>query len=221
MEGFVMGGFFRPRGPVPPRKPAPKKTGINPADLGADFGNQIFEQTRRRFANQFATQRNQSRGQFATRGAVGSSAAALAEKDLRAAELRSLEDASLNAQLAGTQFGQQEAGRLEGIRQFNVGSDFQNRSLAQHGDLTREGFQNRIDLQNLSAQQQEQLLRLQQMFERESQKGGLFKDIFGGLANIGLGFLPGGNLLSLFKGGGGGFQQQGAGSFQRQFGHLR
>ena len=158
--------------------------------LGLDFGNQIFEQTRRRFANQFATQRNQSRSRFASRGAIGSSAAAAAERDIRAAEIAALQDASLNAQLAGTQLGQQEASRLEGIRQFNQRLGFNREQLAQTGALTREGFQNAIQLANIRGDQQLALLRLQQEMEKRRERNRLLGGIFGSAGQIATSFLP-------------------------------
>ncbi len=174
--------------------------GSDPGGLGATFGNQIYEQTRRRFSNQFAGARRNNASQFARRGAIGSSASAAAEKDLQAAEFRTLQDASLNAQVAGTQLGFQEAGRLEGIRQFDISDLFRNKQLDQQGQLTREGFDLQKFLQGLSHEQQLEILKLQRRYQQDDQGNQLLGSIFGGAATI-LGGPIGGGLYNKFFGG--------------------
>jgi hypothetical protein len=177
--------------------------------FGRDFGRDIFEQTRRRFASQFATQRNQRRSQFATIGGRGSSAEAAERRRLRTEESRALADASLSSQLAGTQIGQQEAERLEGIRQFGETLGFSREQLEQQGSLTREGFRLQELLQRLQGTQAMERLQAQLGFQGGQSRLGM-------LGNLGLGLgslaVPGLGALQAFlsrrrrNSGGGGVQ---------------
>ena len=163
---------------------------LSPADLGRDFGREIFEQTRRRFASQFQTRRNQQRSQFAARpGGAGSSASAAASRELEREEFRQLADASLGAQLEGKRFGQEEAGRIEGIRQFDVGQEFNQEQLRVQEMLARLGIKSQADLQKLRGSQAMAQLQAQFGFQNQQNRFGSLGQIGSGLGSL-IQFLP-------------------------------
>lgn len=153
--------------------------------LGKKFGNDIYEVTRRRFANQGVGQSRQLASQFASRGGQASSAAAGAQRGLLNQQNFNLGQASLQSQTEGARFGQAEQGMLNQVDQFG-------RNLSQQGDLTREGFQNQRWLQDRMGQQQMEQLMYRQRYLREREKRGFLGSALGGIGSIfGSMILPG------------------------------
>lgn len=159
--------------------------------LGTNYGNRLYELTRARLASGAqANRRNLSR-LYAGRG-QGSSAMASAGRTLLADETRATADASLEAQLGGTQLGFQEAGRLDQNRQFDA-------NLNQQDALTRfQAEQERI--------RQERDFAFQREMQRRENKRGLLGGVLGAAGSLAGNFLlPGiGGLLGGALGGGGG-----------------
>lgn len=171
--------------------------GVTPQELAKSFGNDIFELTRRRFANQFATQRNQQRSQFATRGRAGSSASAFAGRELEREQARQLAESSLTSQLAGQDLGFRESERREGIRRFDEDLGFRRAGLAQNEALTRAGFANQLELARVRGMQELERLRFLEEIQGKNQFGSLLGSLAGGLGglipftNFGMNLFPG------------------------------
>jgi hypothetical protein len=157
----------------------------DPQALGAKYGSDLYELSRRRLAGQFGLARRGIGERLAGRGLQGT-AGGSAFGDLILQEARALADTSLESQLQGIRLGMDEAGRLEGIRQFDE-------SLRQREALTQAQFQHEISLANMQRRRELELLMLQEKFARgregrESRRG-LLGGIFGGLGNFATQFL--------------------------------
>jgi hypothetical protein len=183
----------------------------SPEALGAKTSDKLYELTRARLAGQHGLQRRSLGRTFAGRGGRQGTGFASAIRDLMGQEARQTAESSLQSQLAGLDVGFRESGRLEGIRQFDENLGFGRERLAQEGALTREGFANRLALQELVGEQAMEQMELRRRIADEQARTGMIGNIFSGGLGLLSNFLPIpgggagiGQLLQLLRSSGGG-----------------
>jgi hypothetical protein len=156
-----------------------------PQELGLQYGNDMYELTRRRLSSGFGTARRGIGERLAGRGLQGT-AGGMAFGDLILDEARATADASLEAQLKGTQLGFQESDRIEGIRRFDT-------ELAQREKLSQAQFAHEISLAERQKQREIELIMLQEKFSRgregRDSRRGLLGGLFGSIGKFGGQFL--------------------------------